>query len=125
MLLVLEPEIPWPVGIARSALPGLGMGLAYSPLALIVLREARADSQGAATSALSLTDSLGTALGTGITGAIVAASVRITGEPVGGLAVGFTVAVAIGLGGLLLTGRLRPREVPASVLALSPASPPS
>ena len=34
-------------------------------------------------------------------------------------------AVAIGLGGLLLTGRLRPRDVPVSVLALSPASPPS
>ena len=49
----------------------------------------------------------------------------MTGEPAAGLAVGFTVAVAIGLGGLLLTGRLRPRDVPASVLALSPASPPS
>jgi MFS family permease len=125
MLLVLQPEIPWPIGIASFGVAGLGMGLAYSPLALIVLRDAPADSQGAATSALSLTDSLGTALGTGITGAIVAASVRITGEPVDGLAVGFAVAVAIGLGGLLLTGRLRPREAPASVLALSSASPPS
>ena len=63
-------------GIAAFGVAGLGMGLAYSPLALIVLREAPAESQGAATSALSLTDSLGTALGTGITGAIVAASVR-------------------------------------------------
>ena len=44
------------------------MGLAYSPLALIVLREASPETQGAATSALSLTDSLGTALGTGLTG---------------------------------------------------------
>jgi len=66
---------------------------------------------------------LGTALGTGISGAIVAASVRSTGQPAVGLAVAFTVAVAIGLVGLLLAGRLRPREVPASVLALSPASP--
>jgi MFS family permease len=125
MLLVLRPEIPWPVGIVAFGVAGLGMGLAYSPLALIVLREAQADSQGSATSALSLTDSLGTALGTGITGAIVAASVQLTGEPAAGLAVGFVVAVMIGLGGLLLTGRLRPRTAPASVLALSPASPPS
>ncbi len=125
MLLVLRPEIPWPVGVIAFGVAGLGMGLAYSPLALIVLREAPADRQGAATSALSLTDSLGTALGTGITGAFVAASVRMTSEPAAGLAVGFTVAVAIGLGGLLLTGRLRPRDVPVSVLALSPASPPS
>ncbi len=124
MLLVLRPDIPWLIGIAAFGVAGLGMGLAYSPLALIVLREARADSQGAATSALSLTDSLGTALGTGITGAIVAASVRTTGEPVAGLAVAFSVAVAIGLGGLLLTGRLRPRSAAASVLALSSASPP-
>jgi MFS family permease len=125
MLLVLRPEIPWPAGIAAFGVAGLGMGLAYSPLALIVLREAQADSQGSATSALSLTDSLGTALGTGITGAIVAASVQLTGEPVAGLAAGFAVAVTIGLGGLLLTGRLRPRSVPASVLGLAPASPPS
>ena len=54
------------------------MGLAYSPLALIVLREAHGAEQGRASSALSLTDSLGTALGIGITGAAVAASVRST-----------------------------------------------
>jgi MFS family permease len=125
MLLMLEPDIPWPIGIAAFGVAGLGMGLAYSPLALIVLREAPVDSQGAATSALSLSDSLGTAIGTGITGAIVAASVRLTGQPAAGLAAGFTVAVLVGLGGLLLTGRLRPRPVPASVLALAPSSPPS
>jgi MFS family permease len=101
------------------------MGLAYSPLALIVLREASPENQGAATSSLSLTDSLGTALGTGLTGAMVAASVRATGESVTGLAVGFAIAIAIGLGGLALTGRLRPRTAPAGVLALSPVSPPS
>ena len=48
-----------------SRWPGFGMGLAYSPLALIVLREASPETQGSASSALSLTDSLGTALGTG------------------------------------------------------------
>ena len=42
----------------------------------------------------SLSDSLGTALGTGVTGAIVAASVRATGAPVDGLAVGFAFCVA-------------------------------
>jgi hypothetical protein len=86
------------------------MGLAYSPLALIVLRDAPATGQGAATSALSLTDSLGTALGTGVTGALVAASVRSTGEPVTGLAVALGLAVLVGLGGLVLTRRLRPRQ---------------
>jgi MFS family permease len=125
MLLVLRPEVTWLVAIPAFGIAGLGMGLAYSPLALIVLREAAADSQGAATSALSLTDSLGTALGTGITGAIVAASLRATGAPAAGLAAGFVVALMIGLGGLALTGRLRPRGATAAALALSPASPPS
>ena len=86
------------------------MGLGYSPLALITLREASPATQGAATSSLSLTDSLGTALGTGFTGAMVAASVRATGNAEGGLAAGFAVGVGIALFGLLLTARLRPRE---------------
>jgi hypothetical protein len=82
------------------------MGLSYSPLALIVLREAHGAEQGRASSALSLTDSLGTALGIGITGAAVAASVRQTAEPVAGLAIGFAVAIAIAVLGLILSGRL-------------------
>ena len=40
---------------------------------------------------------LGTALGTGITGALVAASVRDIGDPSRGLAIGFAVAVGIGV----------------------------
>ena len=88
MLLVLRPEVPWTVGVASFGVAGLGMGLAYSPLALIVLRESSPENQGAATSSLSLTDSLGTAVGTGLTGAMVAASVRSTGDPLAGLTVG-------------------------------------
>jgi MFS family permease len=125
MLPVLNADVPWLVGVLSFGVSGLGMGLAYSPLALIVLREAAAENQGAATSSLSLTDSLGTALGTGLTGAMVAASVRTTGDAVTGLAVGFTIAIAIGLGGLLLTSRLRPQPAPAGALSLSSASPPS
>jgi MFS family permease len=125
MLLALSPDISWLVALPAFGIAGLGMGLAYSPLALIVLRESAIATQGAATSALSLTDSVGTALGTGITGAIVAASVRANGQPAAGLAVGFAVAIAIGLVGLSLTRRLRPRTVPAANLSFSAASPPS
>jgi MFS family permease len=125
MLLVLDQDIPWFVAIAAFGVAGLGMGLAYSPLALIVLRESSPETQGAATSALTLTDSLGTALGTGLTGAIVAASAGASGGPAVGLAVAFSVSVAIGLFGFALAGRLRPRSVRAGALALSAASPPS
>jgi MFS family permease len=105
-LLVLLPELsPW-LAVPTVAIAGLGMGLAYSPLALIVLREAHGAEQGRASSALSLTDSLGTALGIGITGAAVAASVRSTGEPVSGLAIGFAVAIAVAGVGLIISPRL-------------------
>jgi MFS family permease len=117
-LLVLLPEVsPW-LAVPTVGLAGLGMGLAYSPLALIVLREAAGAEQGRASSALSLTDSLGTALGTGITGAAVAASVRDTGEPVWGLVVGFVVAIAVASLGLALSGRLAVASRPARDAAM-------
>ena len=112
-MLVLHRDITWLVALPTFALAGLGMGLSYSPLALIVLREGTPQDQGATMGALSLSDVLGTALGTGVSGAIVAASVRATGMPVDGLAAAFGVAIAVGLAGLLLTGRLRPQGVVA------------
>jgi MFS family permease len=110
-MLVLREDVTWLVAIPTFAVAGFGMGLAYSPTALIVLREAAPEMQGSASSAMALTDSLGTALGTGVTGAIVAASIRADGQPVTGLAIAFAVALAVGLGGLLLTRRLRHRTM--------------
>jgi MFS family permease len=105
-IVVLVPQVsPW-ISIPTLGLAGYAMGLAYSPLALIVLREAPTSEQGRASAAISLTDSLGTALGTGITGALVAASVRGGGETATGLALGFGVAVAVTLVGNALGGRL-------------------
>jgi len=105
---VLIPAVPVWLAVPTFAIAGLGMGLAYAPLSLIVLREAPPGEQGSASSALSLSDVLGTALGTGVTGAIVAAGVRASGEPAIGLAVGFGVALAVGLFGFALSPRLRP-----------------
>jgi MFS family permease len=122
-MVVLRQDITWLVGIPTFALAGFGMGLAYAPLALIVLREAAPQAQGSASSALSLSDSVGTALGTGVAGAIVAASVRATGQPVPGLAVAFAVSLAVGVGGLLLTRRLRAHAATVPVRA-DPAPPP-
>ncbi len=106
-MLVLSPAVPAWFSVPTFALAGLGMGLAYAPLTLIVLREAPPHEQGSASSALSLTDALGTALGTGLTGAIVAESFRQTGDPAAGLAVGFAMAIGVGVLGLALSGRLR------------------
>lgn len=122
-MLVLRQDVSWLVSIPTFALAGFGMGLAYSPTALIVLREATPEAQGSSSSALSLTDSLGTAMGTGVAGAIIAAGIRSSGQPVPGLAVAFAVALAVGFGGLLLTPRLRHREganALATTAAISP-----
>jgi MFS family permease len=104
-IVLVRSVSPW-VALPTFAIAGYAMGLAYSPLALIVLREAPTAEQGRASSAISLTDSLGTALGTGITGALVAASVRATDAPAMGLAAGFAVAVGVALLGVALSGRL-------------------
>ncbi len=116
-MVVLRQDVDWLVGIPTFALAGFGMGLGYSPLALIVLREATPEAQGSASSALSLTDTVGTALGTGVAGAIVAASVRTNGEPMPGLAIAFGLSLGIGVCGLILSGRLKPQ----TVSALAPA----
>ena len=106
----LHPDVPVWLAVPTFAIAGYGMGLAYSPLALIVLREAPDESQGSASSALSLMDTLGTAIGTGVSGAIVAAALRATGEVSIGLAVAFAVSCAVGVGGFALSGRLRARR---------------
>jgi MFS family permease len=106
--LVLIPEVPVWLAVPTFALAGFGMGLNYSPLGLIMLREASPEEQGAASSALSLTDSLGTALGTGISGAIVAAALRGGAGLSQGLAVAFGVGFAVILLGAALAGRLQP-----------------
>jgi MFS family permease len=118
-MLVLLPEVsPW-LSIPTLGLAGLGMGLAYSPLALIVLREAATGEQGQASSALSLTDSLGTALGTGVTGAAVAFAVRAGEGTSTGLAAGFAIAVGVAVLGLFVA--VRSRTVPVRVDQAAPA----
>ena len=116
--------MPVVLAVPTFALAGLGMGLGYAPLSLIVLRESPPETQGAASSALSLSDTLGTALGTGVSGAIVAASIRSTGVPVDGLVGAFWVAIFVGIGGVLLTSRLQGRSTADATVAVALAGGP-
>ena len=124
-LLVLNRDVPWPIALPTFALACFGMGLSYSPLALIVLSEATPERQGSASSSLSLTDTLGTALGTGVSGAIIAAGIRASGQPMPGLAIAFGVAMAVGLAGLVLTVRLHHRRTAGVAQFAVPATPPT
>jgi MFS family permease len=99
MALVLSPAVPVAVGIAAWTVAGFGIGLAYAPTTLLMLRAAPPGREGWASASLSLADVLGTAIGIGLGGAAVAA-VTAHGWPVAdGVAIAFAIA---GAGGLAL-----------------------
>ncbi len=105
------PGVPPGLVVLTWAVAGTGMGLAYSALTLIVLRESTPAEQGAASSALQLSDILGTALGTGVGGAITAIGERSGGDGLGwGLGIVFAVALAVALAGLRASRRLPGRR---------------
>ncbi len=106
LLPVLDPATPVELAVATFGVAGLGMGLAYSPLSIVMLRVAPAGGEGAASSALSLSDVLGTALGTGLAGALLAAAVGLGAGEAAGLAAAFGASIVVALGGLALARRL-------------------
>ena len=103
---VLSPSVPIVVGIVAWAVAGLGMGFSYSPLALLVLRDATPETQGTSTAGLQLSDVVGTALGTGVGGALIAFAHREGAEGWVGLAWAFGVGIVVAILGFLLAGRL-------------------
>jgi MFS family permease len=110
MALVLLPATPVGVGVAAWTVAGFGIGLAYAPISLLMLREAPAGREGWASASLSLADVLGTALGIGAGGAAVAASTAHGWPLRAGVAVAFAMAGA-GAIGLALASRRLPRSL--------------
>jgi MFS family permease len=101
------PGVPPEITIVTWSVAGIGMGFAYSALTLVVLRHSAVAEQGSASSALQLSDILGTALGAGVGGAITAAGERAGGNGLGwALALVFVLALAVSLGGLAGSRRL-------------------
>ena len=70
--IVLLPAAPVFVAAIGWGIGGLGMGLAYSMLALLILETAAPGEEGVSSAALQLMFTLGTAFGAGIGGAVVA-----------------------------------------------------
>jgi MFS family permease len=101
--------VPTWLGIPLWGLAGFGMGLAYSTPSLIVLREAAPADQGAATSALQLSDVLGSSLGTGIGGALIALGSPGGTTGVDGLIATFTLAGVVAIVGRAISRRLGAR----------------
>jgi MFS family permease len=125
MVLVLQPAVPVVVGLAAWTVAGLGMGLAYAPLSLMMLRNALPGQEGQASASLNLADVLGTAIGIGVGGAAVAAAAGGDLRP--GITAAFAAAAAVGLVALAFTGRLPAGPVsapPADEQVLARAKPP-
>jgi len=105
----LFDAVPIAMGVVAWAIAGLGMGLAYAPLSLIVLAEAPSGQEGAATAALQLSDVLGIALGTGLTGAVVAIGDSWPHAPRGALLIAFPILTAVAIAGAFAAHRLPAR----------------
>ena len=104
MVLVLQPDVPVAEGLAAWTVAGLGMGLAYAPLTLMMLRKAPPGQEGQASASLNLADVLGTAVGIGVGGAGVAAGAG--SHLTLGIIAAFAAAAAVALTALALTRRL-------------------
>ncbi len=104
MVLVLLPGVPVAEGLAAWTVAGLGIGLAYAPISLMMLQKAPPGQEGRASASLNLADVLGTAIGIGVGGAAVAATaghdLRL------GIMAAFCAAAAVGLVALAVTRRL-------------------
>jgi MFS family permease len=113
MVVALQPAVPAWSALVAWTVGGLGMGLAYAPISLMMLREAPPGQEGRVSASLNLADVLGTAIGIGIGGAAVAAS---TGHDLRvGVTAAFAAAALAGIVALAVTGRL-----PAGTTAAPP-----
>ena len=102
------PGVPPEITILTWILPGLGMGFMYSAVTLVVLRGAAPGETGSASSALQLSDILGTALGAGIAGAITAYGTRTGGDTLGwALAAVFGMSLVAATFGAIASRRIR------------------
>ena len=104
--LSLDQAVPAAMLVVAWAIAGLGMGVSYAPISLLMLRAAPPGGEGAASASLNLLDVLGIALGTGVGGAAVAAAEHLHRPAVDGIAVLVVCTTVVGLACLAITRRL-------------------
>ncbi len=110
------PAVPVVVGMLGWGVAGFGMGMSYPTLSLLTLRLSAPSEQGANTSALQMTESLGNALVLAVSGPVFAA--LVVARPTEAFLACFAVSVALAATGVLVAGRV-PRSTPAVATAPS------
>ncbi|HEX7173337.1 MAG TPA: MFS transporter [Candidatus Limnocylindria bacterium] len=103
---VLLPASPVWVAALGWGVAGLGMGLAYSMLALLVLETSPAGEEGASSAAIQLMFTLGTAFGAGAGGAVVALADAGVLDLVTALAIVNGIMAMAGLAGVAVATRV-------------------
>lgn len=103
---VLNPSAPLILVVVGWGVAGLGMGLAYAPISLLVLEQAEPGREGSASSSMQLADVLGVALGAGAGGALIALGDALEWTSRTGLAGAFLQAGLMAIVGFSLTWRL-------------------
>jgi len=113
--LVLLPAVSVVIAAIGWAIAGLGMGLAYSMLALLMLETSPAGEEGVSSAALQLMFTLGTAFGAGAGGAVVALADAGTIDLVVALATVNAAMALVAIGALLIGRRVpaRPTHRPS------------
>jgi MFS family permease len=109
----LLDSVPVAIAVVAWGIGGLGIGLAYAPITVTVLGLAPAAEQGRASAQLQLSDTLGTALGAGLGGVLVAVGAAEGWEQSTALAGVFILTAAVGLVAVVLTRRLPDRRLAA------------
>ena len=119
---VLTAMVLWPgtlglvAGLLGAVLAGLGMGLGYSVVSVTMLAYAEPGREGLTASSLSLTDTLGAALATGLSGAFIALGAAHGWEPRTGVLLAYTLPTLTGVAGIFAASRL-PAAMPAKSAA--------
>jgi MFS family permease len=109
MIVVAELAVPVATAVLAWGVAGLGMGLSYAPISLVVLAKAPEGGEGTASAALQLCDTLGVALGTGASGAILAAGATFAWSQGTALTVAFAMCAAVAVGTAVAGVRLPER----------------
>jgi MFS family permease len=99
-------SLPIPVAVLVWGVGGFGIGLAYSPISVVVLGLADRGREGAAAASVQLCDVLGTALGTGVGGAALALGEAQGWAVASSLRITFGITLAAALAGVAAARRL-------------------
>lgn len=108
--MLVYPFVPVLLAPVGWAIAGLGMGIAYSTLSLVVLEHATPGQEGTATAGLQLMNMLGSALGTGIGGAVIAQASADSGTATGVLEQDLLMLAVVAIA--IVVAQPLPRQAP-------------